>query len=481
MLERLKQLAKHSAIYGLGTLVSRIIAVLLLPVYTRFLTPADYGAIETLVAGTAILVTLLRAGTRTAFFRFYFDSPEPADRLLVLRTSFWFTMASSTVGLVTGLVFAAPISQGLFATDERTDLVRAAFVSLWALMNYEQLTSLFRVEQRSVSYVLATLANLVITVGATIVLVVVLELGAVGVIVGSFTGTLAVWTALLAYRREQLGLQFDIALFRRMEHFGLPLVPSGLALWAVNFSDRFFLVKLAGAAETGLYSVGVRMAAAVVLLLWAFRAAWPAFAYSIEDEDEARRTYGFVLTYLLFICSWLSLALGLLAPWLVRLLTTPEFYDAARVVAPLAFAATIFAGYIVVAIGVSRSRRTQFNWVVSGTGALVNVALNLALIPRYGMIGAAIATIGAYATMFVGMTLRAQHVYPVAYQWWRVVVVVGAAVGLTVLGKALDVPLAAALVLVAVYPLVLLPLGFYLPAELTRVKALGRRVLAATR
>ena len=481
MLERLKQLAKHSAIYGLGTLVSRIIAVLLLPVYTRFLTPADYGAIETLVAGTAILVTLLRAGTRTAFFRFYFDSPEPADRLLVLRTSFWFTMASSTVGLVTGLVFAAPISQGLFATDERTDLVRAAFVSLWALMNYEQLTSLFRVEQRSVSYVLATLANLVITVGATIVLVVVLELGAVGVIVGSFTGTLAVWTALLAYRREQLGLQFDIALFRRMEHFGLPLVPSGLALWAVNFSDRFFLVKLAGAAETGLYSVGVRMAAAVVLLLWAFRAAWPAFAYSIEDEDEARRTYGFVLTHLLFICSWLSLALGLLAPWLVRLLTTPEFYDAARVVAPLAFAATIFAGYIVVAIGVSRSRRTQFNWVVSGTGALVNVALNLALIPRYGMIGAAIATIGAYATMFVGMTLRAQHVYPVAYQWWRVVVVVGAAVGLTVVGKTLDVPLAVALVLVAVYPLVLLPLGFYLPAELTRVKALGRRVLAATR
>ena len=481
MLERLKQLAKHSAIYGLGTLVSRIIAVLLLPVYTRFLTPADYGAIETLVAGTAILVTLLRAGTRTAFFRFYFDSPEPADRLLVLRTSFWFTMASSTVGLVTGLVFAAPISQGLFATDERTDLVRAAFVSLWALMNYEQLTSLFRVEQRSVSYVLATLANLVITVGATIVLVVVLELGAVGVIVGSFTGTLAVWTALLAYRREQLGLQFDMALFRRMEHFGLPLVPSGLALWAVNFSDRFFLVKLAGAAETGLYSVGVRMAAAVVLLLWAFRAAWPAFAYSIEDEDEARRTYGFVLTYLLFICSWLSLALGLLAPWLVRLLTTPEFYDAARVVAPLAFAATIFAGYIVVAIGVSRSRRTQFNWVVSGTGALVNVALNLALIPRYGMIGAAIATIGAYATMFVGMTLRAQHVYPVAYQWWRVVVVVGAAVGLTVVGKTLDVPLAVALVLVAVYPLVLLPLGFYLPAELTRVKALGRRVLAATR
>src|SRR5207247_3858041 len=107
---------------------------------------------------------------------------------------------------------------------------RAAFVLLWAQMNYEQLTSLFRVEERSASYVAATLANVVITVAATILLVVVWHKGALGVIVGNFTGTLVVYAVLLAYRRFQLGLEFDRGLFRQMQRFGLPLVPSGLAL-----------------------------------------------------------------------------------------------------------------------------------------------------------------------------------------------------------------------------------------------------------
>ena len=87
--------------------------------------------------------------------------------------------------------------------------------------------------------------------------------------------------------------------------FGMPLVPSGLALWAINFVDRLFLNTISGAAETGLYSIGVRISSVIVFLFTAFRTAWPAFAYSIEDDREARRTYGFVLTYLLLLCCWL--------------------------------------------------------------------------------------------------------------------------------------------------------------------------------
>src|ERR671925_571917 len=108
MLHQIKRLAKHSAIYGLGGVVSRILAVLLLPLYTRYLTPRDYGAIETLVALSAVLVTILRAGISSAFFRFYFDSADERHRTRVVRTSFWFTTASATAGLVVGLAIAEP-------------------------------------------------------------------------------------------------------------------------------------------------------------------------------------------------------------------------------------------------------------------------------------------------------------------------------------------------------------------------------------
>ena len=466
---QLRRLGRHSAIYGLGGLVSRILAVLLLPLYTSYLSDTDYGRVETLVALSALLVTLLRAGISTAFFRFYFDSPEPAARRKVLRTAFWFTIAMSTLGLVLGWIFATPIADVLNLGANQDGLVRAAFVGLWAQMNYEQLTALFRVEERSAAFVAASLANVVLTIAATILLVVVFDQRALGVVVANLSGTLLVYLALVGYRREQLGLEFDRALLRRMNRFGLPLVPSGLALWALNFSDRFFLARLAGQDDVGRYSIGVRIASAMVLLLVAFRTAWPAFAYSIDDEREARRTYAFVLTYLLFVSCWLSLALGSLAPWIVRVLARDEqFWPGANVVAPLAFAGAFWGAYTVVAIGIGRLRRTQFNWVITGSAAAVDVALNLLLIPRYGIEGAATAAVTSFALMFVAMAVYSQRLYPVPYQWRRVALVVGAAVALTVAARTVD-RLDVAIVAVLAYPLVLLPLGFYLPVERARL------------
>jgi O-antigen/teichoic acid export membrane protein len=472
---QLKRLGKHSVIYGLGGLVSRILAVLLLPLYTHYLSRSDYGQIETLVALITVLTIVLRFGISSAFFRFYFDADDDAGRRLVLRTSFWFTMTMATIGLVAVAALATPISQALFGEADAANLVRASAVALWAQMNYEQLTSLFRVEERSVAFVIASLTNVVLTVGATILLVVVLDRGPLGVIVGNFTGTLLVYLALLGYRREQLGLQLDRGLLRRMNHFGMPLVPSALLLWVTNFSDRLFLVKLTDTAEVGLYSVGVRIASAMVLLLTAFRMAWPAFAYSIQSDDEAKRTYAWVLTYLIVLSTWIATALTLLSPWLVAWLTAPAYASASRVVGPLAFAAVSFGGFIVLSIGIGRARRTQFNWVITGVAAIVNVTLNLTLIPIYGMMGAAIATVAAYTVMFAGMAWWAQRIFPVPYQWRRVLTAAAAGVALAVVGKLVGAGLAVSVGLIVVYPLVLLPLGFYLPAERKRLRALRVR------
>ena len=424
MFARIIELLRHSAIYGLGSIVARIIGVLLLPLYTRYLSPSDYGLIETLVALSAVLTALVAQGMKSAFFRFYFDSAEPERRRLVVRTAFWYVMAASTVVTTAGIALAPQVSWLLFGMHGHGGLVTAAFIGFWAALNYEQLTSLFRVEQRSTAYVAATLANVGITIAATVLLVVVFDKGPLGVLVGNFIGTLIVYAALLTYSRRALGLQFDRRLYRAMNRFGLPLVPSAVALWLTNFSDRFFLIKLTDAHEVGLYSIGVRVASALVLLLTAFRLAWPAFAYSIDDDREAQRTYSFVLTY------------------------------------------------VVVQIGTGRARQTRSNWLVTGVAAVLNVALNFALIPPYGRMGAAIATVAAYTLLFVGMAWRAQRVFPVSYQWRRVATLGLASVALTVFGKVMDVPLGVALALTASFPLVLLLLGFYLPVERQRLRRL---------
>jgi O-antigen/teichoic acid export membrane protein len=467
----LRRLARHSVVYGLGGLVSRILAVLLLPLYTHYLAPGSFGRVEILTSASAVAVIVLRMGISTAFFRFYFDHKDAARRLAVVRTSFWFTMTMATVGLVLALVFAAPISRAL-QLGHHPELVRAAAIGFWAQMNFEQITSLFRVEERSIAFALASIANVLITIAATVVLVVVFHKGALGLLVGNFVGTLSVYLVLLAYRREQLGLQFDRELFRGMQRFGLPLVPSALALWAINFIDRLFVAGYKGQAEVGVYSAAVKIASVITFAMFAFRTAWPAFAYSIEDDRDAKRTYSYVLTYLLVIASWIALGLGALAPWLTRAMTDPRYQRADKGIALLAFAGAVYAGYTVLAIGSGRARRTQLNWVVTGAGAVVNIGLILWLVPRYGMVGAAIATAAAYVALFLGMTLYAQRVYPVAYQWRRVVTALGAGVGLTVAARAGHLGLAPSLLLVLVYPLALALLGFFLPAERARLRRL---------
>src|SRR5204863_3038235 len=131
-------------------------------------------------------------------------------------------------------------------------------------------------------------------------------------------------------------------------------------------------------------------------------------------------------------------ALGVLAPWLVRILATDEFHRSAEAVPLLCFATAAYSGYSVLAIGIGRMRQTQFNWIVSGAAAAINVVLNLILIPRYGMIGAAISTAAAYLGLFGLMVLNSHRVYPVAYQWRRIAILASVAIGLTLLGSVVD-------------------------------------------
>src|SRR5262249_42536475 len=163
---------------------------------------------------------------------------------------------------------------------------------------------------------------------------------------------------LLAYRRYQLGFQFDRRLLRAMNKFGLPLVPSALALWVINLIDRLFINGYKGQAEVGIYSLATRIASVIIFLITAFQLAWPAFAYSIKDDNVAKRTYAYVLTYLLYITCWASLALGALAPWLVHLFAPHgNFARSAEAVPVLCFATAAYSGYSVLAIGIGRMRK----------------------------------------------------------------------------------------------------------------------------
>ena len=482
---RLLELSRHTAIYGIGGLTSRFLAVLMLPLYTSYVSVGDYGRIELLMSVMAVGVVVIRGGANFGFIRFYFLDKAPEYRRRLIRTVFWAQMGYSTLVLALCVIFASEIARvlnvnwrpGADLQGSGASLVVATAVLLWVNVNYAQMTNLFRAEQRSVAFSIATLLNIGITVPLTVILVVVYKEGPLGIIVGNLSGTLVVFLALLGYRREQLGLQFDRSLLHRMNRFGIPLMAAALATWVMNFGDRLMLAKLLHGTyalhQLGQYSLAIKISSAMVLLFTAFQVAWPAFAYSIEDENEAKGVYSYVLTYLMFIAAWAAVGLSLFAPWIVRLLARqPGYWPASEAIPALAFASVFFAGFIVVTIATGRARQTQFNWVATTAGAALNFGLNLWLIPAYGMLGAAYATLAGYILIMVLRTWNAQQVYPVQYQWRRVAVLVLAAGALTALGKTMPQSLLLACVLTVAYPLLLAALGFYLPAERKRLRRL---------
>ena len=225
-------------------------------------------------------------------------------------------------------------------------------------------------------------------------------------IVGNFAGTLAIYLVLLAYRRSQLGFEFDRDVFRRMTAWGMPFIPSVIALNVIDFADRFLLVRMKGQHELGLYAIGMRISAALLFLLAAFRTAWPAFAYSIP-EDEAKRTYGYVLTYVTFFS-----VLGRARARARRAVDRAPADDAGLLrglggrPAARVRVRRSSARYVVVVTSIGRAGRRGSNWIVTGAAALFGIALNFALIPPFGKMGAAASMLLAYFAMFLGITVE---------------------------------------------------------------------------
>ena len=268
-----------------------------------------------------------------AILRFYYLSGEdPPD---VVRTSFASLFWTTTVFAALGLALAAPISEALLDHQD-TGLARLAILGLWQLTMWEFVLTLLRLDEKARTYFLLTIVSVVVTIPVTVVLVVVADLGASAILLGSFGTGVFFLLYRLWVERHRLGFIPDVPLLRRMLRFGLPTMPAELTLYSLNFIDRIIIVRLAGLAEAGLYALAVKFANGMQVLVRGFHLAWPPLAYSITDDDEARRAYALIVTWFVAICAFAVVGLWILAPWLVRLLADERFYEANEAIGPLA-------------------------------------------------------------------------------------------------------------------------------------------------
>jgi O-antigen/teichoic acid export membrane protein len=463
----LRRLATTGAAYTAASILSKLIAVALLPVYTRYLTPADYGAAEVLFAAVVAISIIIRLGAIEAMLRFYYRDDEDPDR--VVATSFAALFWTATAGALVLLPFAGPISEALLKQSD-PGLARIAIGGLWVLTLFEYLLTLFRLEERARAFFFTTIANVLVTIPVTLVLVVGKDEGARGLLLGSYLSGALFVVGLIAVQRRRLSLVPDRPLLGRLLRFGLPTMPAELSLYSLNFIDRLILVRYAGLAEAGLYSLAVKFAQAVNVLVRGFQLAWPPLAYSIRDDDEARRAYAAIVTWFVTACALVVTAIWLLSRWIVRALAAPEFFGSYKAIGLISTGVTLYALYMVLVVILGRTGRMGFNFPATIAATIANVALNLALVPPLGIVGAGLALVGSYLVVLVLMYLFTQRLFPVPYEWGRLARVLVVSAALVGLGEAF-LPtsgaggLAGRVLLCAAYPALLLATGFFTREE----------------
>ncbi len=465
----LRRLATTGAAYTAASIFSKLIAVALLPLYTRYLTPADYGAAEVMFAAVVSASIIVRLGVIEALLRFYYKDDEDPGR--VLSTSFaalfWFSSAAALVALP----FAGQISEALLDRSA-PDLAQISIAGLWVLTLHEYLLTIFRLQERARAFFVTTMLNVVAAIGLTVVLVVGAEEGARGLLLGSYASGAVFVLGLIVYHRRRLSLWIDRGLLRRLLRFGAPTMPAELSLYALNFVDRIIIVRTLGLAEAGLYSLAVKFAQGVNVLVRGFQLAWPPLAYSIRDDDEARRAYAAVVTWFVVVGAFVVAGMWLLSRWIVRALAAPQFFDAYEPIGPIAAGVTLYALYMVLVVILGRTGRTEFNFPATAAALVANVALNLLLVPPLGIVGAGLALVASYLVVLALMYGFTQRLFPVPYEWSRLARVVLVSAVLVALGELLLptaglVGLLSRVVLWLAYPAALLAIGFFTPGERT--------------
>ena len=483
---RLRQLAGQSFVYGLGGIVSKLVGIFLLPIYTKpqYVSQAGFGQVETVMAASSLLSIVCQFGLTTAMFRFCWDHREPDSRRRTIRTAFTAVMVLSTIAVLIGVAAIDPISSGLEVTRE---LALIGLAGLWVTIQYTIVTGIYRIEQRPTAFIVYSFINIAITIVLSIVFVIPLRMGAAGIMLGNFSGTYLTYFLLLWARRDMVGFTVNWPLLRQMLVFSLPLMPSGVALWALNLADRVQVQRLTTgtqlerSAQLGTYSAANKIALGIMLVISAFQTAWIPFANLIIDDGDAKRTYRAVLTYWSMVMAWGVVAITALSTPYIHLTMNPDWFGAVPVVPLLMSGSVLYGAYYILNIGVNRSKRTKMTPLVTGTAAAVNIGLNFWMIPKWGIVGAGWSTVIGFSVLVVLGWRNAQASYPVSYDFKRVLRIVALAALFMVVLVELVPPIGIAgiglrVLLVAIFPLALVAAGVVTPGERSKIIALAKRI-----
>lgn len=437
MLDKIKRLGTETAIYGISTILGRFLNFLLVPLYTNVLTPHEYGIATYVFSLIAFMNIVYGYGMESAYFR-YTASGEIGTGKQHFSTPFIALFVSSSLFSLFLLLTAENIATVIELPPHSSSIIHYAswilFFDTLVLIPFASL----RLHHKAGFFAFVKFLNILITVTSNIVLLVIYRMGLEGIFLSNLIASGITLFILLPTIEREFSTDFSSELLRALLKFGLPVVPAGLAAIVIQVVDRPILRMLTDDPTVGIYQANYRLGIFMMLIVQMFEYAWRPFFLSNAKEPNAKDMFSRILTYFVLLMTTAFLLLSLFLPDIVKItvfgkhIIHPDYWPALGIVPIILLGYMLLGIYNNVVAGVYIEKKTQYLPIVTFIGAGINIAANFLLIPSLHVYGAALATLLSYCAMAVVMYTLSQRVYPVPYEWKRLLKI--AAAGAVVAG-----------------------------------------------
>ena len=423
-----KKIVSHTSIYLFGDILRRGVSLIMLPIYTRYLTPADYGVVELLsmVLDVAAIIFSARAGQ--AVFRFYCTAESENQKKGVIASALLLSAVMSGLGALAVIILSGPLATAVFSDVGYRDFISLFAITLFLGPLIEIPLVHIRARQKPWLFLFFSLTKLALQLSLNIYFVVVLEMHVEGVIYSAVISGVIMAVVLTGYSLSKTGFRTTTAITKSLFSFSLPLKIAALGSFYMTFGDRYILNIYTDLTQVGIYSLGYKFGFILLMLTWdPFQKMWDSEKYEIYKKDNARYLYQKVFIYTSSILILTGLCISLFTKDLLRIMADPSFIDAYKIV-PIIVVAYIFQAWTKYCnMGILLENKTMQIAYGEMVGVIAITLAYFTLIPRYGIYGAAWATVAGFVARFIWTNMKSMQLYNMKLPWARISLIAFAA------------------------------------------------------
>jgi len=421
MIKKILQTFKDTIIYSISAFANKFVGFLLLPLYTKLLTPNEYGIWGIIEITITLISTLLLLGQNQAFIRFYHEKEVDFRTLFSSQLTFLFGIATGTS--ILGELLAPNLAQYFQKPVFFLDIFRVMFIIIGLRVLTLFLFDSLRARGESLVYTTLNLIRFFVLLMSNIVFLLIFDLKIKGILLAALIADMSSLFILLVKTRPFFRWSFDGELLKQGLKFGFPFIIGSMAWMFLNVGDRYILKFLAGYKSVGIYSTGYKFANVINLLfIQPFSMSFIPLAYKYYHQGEYEEYFNNLLKYIVFLIGWGGFVLSIFSPEVIQFVVQNEAYYSAWVVVPYVCFAYIFtAATSVIIIGFNIQKKTRFNALTTILSAILNLILNIYFIPMWGIRGAALATLLSFAFRFMIVKILVHRVFEVSYQYKNLV------------------------------------------------------------